>query len=204
MSINIPIGSQIKTLRLKNNMTLKQLSEQTDLSTGFLSQLERGLSSVAIDSLDKIANALGVPLASFFNDDIVENQNSIVHSFEAQAIPVSEQIVQYILSNDKKHFNMLPRIYMLMPNSCANDNKLEMYSHTGEEFIYILEGVVTFFLAKQQNTLYPGDSIHIHSKEPHNWTNRTNLVAKLLCINTPNPFHNIETNDFNIDTLVNN
>ena len=68
MAASTPIGLQIKTIRTRNNMTLKQLSEQTDLSIGFLSQLERGMSSVAIDSLEKIAEALDVPLTSFFNE----------------------------------------------------------------------------------------------------------------------------------------
>lgn len=46
-------------------MTLKQLSEKTNLSTGFLSQMERGMSSIAIDTLENIAGVLGVSLTSF-------------------------------------------------------------------------------------------------------------------------------------------
>lgn len=192
MAASTPIGLQIKTIRTRNNMTLKQLSEQTDLSIGFLSQLERGMSSVAIDSLEKIAEALDVPLTSFFNEVPRKNQDPVVHNFELQATPVSEQIFQYILSNDEMGFGLLPRIFTLMPFANFDADNLEMYSHAGEEFIYVLEGIVTLFIGTRQYTLYPGDSVQIHSTEPHNWMNSTNKVAKLLSINTPNPFRHPE------------
>ncbi|MGO1712760.1 MAG: helix-turn-helix domain-containing protein, partial [Senegalia sp. (in: firmicutes)] len=59
------IGSEIKELRKQNNMTLKDLSEKTGLSIGFLSQFERGLSTIAIDSLELIARSLDVGLSHF-------------------------------------------------------------------------------------------------------------------------------------------
>ena len=51
--MNKDIGNKIKLLRQSNGMTLKTLSEKVGLSIGFFSQLERGLTSVAIDSLSK-------------------------------------------------------------------------------------------------------------------------------------------------------
>ena len=60
------IGNKIKELRTNKKMTLRELSEGTGLSIGFLSQLERGLTSIATDSLMKIAEALDVDLNYFF------------------------------------------------------------------------------------------------------------------------------------------
>ncbi|GAA6491460.1 MAG TPA: cupin domain-containing protein [Candidatus Bariatricus faecipullorum] len=188
MSQRTPVGLQIKALRTGNNMTLKQLSEQTGLSIGFLSQVERGMSSIAVDSLEKIAGVLEVPLATFFSGSPSENSDPVMHSFELQGVPVSDQIFQYALARDEKSFSILPRIFALMPFANFDVEELEMYSHTGEEFIYVLEGIVTLVVNSRQHTLYPGDSILIHSSEPHNWMNSTNKVARLLCINTPNPF----------------
>ncbi|MEG1621068.1 MAG: helix-turn-helix transcriptional regulator, partial [Oscillospiraceae bacterium] len=68
MNHNITIGSKIKALRISKKYTLKQLSVESGLSTGFLSQLERGVSSIAIDSLAKIAEILNVSLSSFFDE----------------------------------------------------------------------------------------------------------------------------------------
>ncbi len=69
MNQNTSIGEKIKALRTSQNLTLKQLGEMTNLSTGFLSQMERGLSSIAIDTLETIAGVLGVSLSSFFNEE---------------------------------------------------------------------------------------------------------------------------------------
>ena len=54
------IGSQIKELRRRRGLTLREVAQKTGLSTGFLSQLERDLTDIAVDSLRKIAVALDV------------------------------------------------------------------------------------------------------------------------------------------------
>ncbi|MDO4711938.1 MAG: helix-turn-helix transcriptional regulator, partial [Peptostreptococcaceae bacterium] len=51
---NSDIGSRVQNRRKEQKITLKELSERTGLSTGFLSQFERGMTSIAIDSLQKI------------------------------------------------------------------------------------------------------------------------------------------------------
>lgn len=65
MNKNIDIGTKIKKYRKDKKYTLKMLSEQTGLSIGFLSQLERGMTTIAIDSLANVARVLGVELADF-------------------------------------------------------------------------------------------------------------------------------------------
>lgn len=82
----------------------------------------------------------------------------------------------------------MPRIFELMP--ITNTDKPEMYTHIGEEFIYVLEGVITVFVDDREYELYPGDSMQIDSTMPHNWINKTNNIVKILSINTPNPFKN--------------
>lgn len=188
MDHNITIGSKIKALRKEKNMTLKQLGDLSGLSVGFLSQLERGISSIAIDSLSKIAEILGVSLSAFFQEAEAADADLVVRSFDRMCTQVSPQIIQFILSNQVTEFETLPRVFHLMPLANADADKLEMYCHNGEEFIYILEGAVTVFVGEDQYCLYPGDSIQIHSNQPHNWINYTNQVAKLLTVNHPNPF----------------
>ena len=62
MNANEAIGAKVKQLRMDKNLTLKQLSEASGLSIGFLSQFERGLSSIALDSLEKLAEIMEVSL----------------------------------------------------------------------------------------------------------------------------------------------
>ena len=63
------IGKKIKELRMQNNLTLEELANRCELTKGFLSQLERNLTSPSIATLDDILEALGSNLANFFNDD---------------------------------------------------------------------------------------------------------------------------------------
>src|SRR5690625_7145470 len=63
------IGKQIKKLRLEREMTLKDVSEKTGLSIGFLSQVERGKSSITLQSISKISDALEVSRSYFFEDE---------------------------------------------------------------------------------------------------------------------------------------
>ena len=70
----------------------------------------------------------------------------------------------------------------------SSENQLEMNQHDGEEFIYVLEGILTVYLDGSEYCLNPGDSIQIHSQTPHDWVNNTNRVVKILTVHTPNPF----------------
>lgn len=187
MNQNAAIGSKIKQLRIAKNYTLKQLSEESGLSVGFLSQFERGLSSIAIDSLEKLAEILDASLLSFFDGARDEPQSPVTHSFDLLPDAISPQIYQYMLCRDMAEFALLPRMFLLMPFA-GEDDAPEMYSHDGEEFIYVLEGIVTVYLEQSQYVLYPGDSVQIHSRQRHNWANRTNKAARILTINSPNPF----------------
>ena len=77
MDHNVTIGAKVKAFRTAKKYTLKQLSEESGLSIGFLSQLERGLSSIAIDSLAKLATILGVSLSSFFDSSADQEKSPV-------------------------------------------------------------------------------------------------------------------------------
>lgn len=183
------IGEKIKTVRTSQNLTLKQLSEMTGLSTGFLSQLERGLSSIAVDSLELIANALNVNLAAFFDSYSEKNDEPVMYSFSQRYNQTASKIFQAVLNHDVSSFAMLPRLTQLMPQANLDEEELEMYNHKGEEFIYVLEGTVTLLLDSQRYTLNPGDCVQFPSNKDHNWMNCTNKIVKLLTVNIPSPFY---------------
>ena len=182
------MGMRIKALRKEKKYTLKQLAEESGLSIGFLSQLERGMSSIAVDSLARIAAILGVSLSTFFSDSQVVSEDPVSHSTELHWNADGPEIAQALLSKDLYGFDILPRIFQLMPLASNDEPEGAIHRHTGEEFIYVLEGVVTVYHNNREYTLYPGDSIQIHSNIPHNWVNRTNRIARLLSVSYPNPF----------------
>ena len=180
------IGAKLKVLRTSQKMTLKELSEKTNLSIGYLSQLERGLTSVAISSLENIANALGVSLSHFFEPPTT-NENRITRSFEQKlSIIENSRFIYHNLGNDTETENMSPYIITILPN--YTHEEVIPYSHDGEEFVYVLEGILTVVLENQRHELYPGDSMHIKSTLKHNWDNYTTKLVKILCNYTPKMF----------------
>ncbi|WP_130805879.1 helix-turn-helix domain-containing protein [Senegalia massiliensis] len=186
----IDIGSEIKELRKSNNMTLKDLSEKTGLSIGFLSQFERGLSTIAVDSLELIAKALNIELSHFILKPKTKKEY-ILKSFEQEVYEViNNKFVHYNLSNNLNKKTFLPRKINILP--MGKDENITEYSHKGEEFVYILEGTLTLFLDSKRYDLYPGDSAHYNSEKMHNWANYTSKMVKLIVVSTPNHFSESE------------
>lgn len=185
------IGSLIKDLRKKREMTLKDLSNSSNLSVGFLSQLERGMTSIAIDSLEVIAHSLDVELEFFFDFNKKEENNQIVRSYNRDAVAITDKIIQHNLSPNMKTFDLYPRMIDIMPFTDNGSYNLQLYSHEGEEFIFVLEGVLTLIIEEDEYTLYPGDSTTFNSTKAHNWKNETNCITKIICVHNPNPFKDI-------------
>lgn len=186
--MNRDIGNKIKQLRQSKGMTLKTLSEKVGLSIGFFSQLERGMTSVAVDSLYKIAEVLEVEPTYFFTSP-VDKKEHVVKSYEQQISHIpNPQTIHYTLSNIMSSSQMVPKQVHLLPNPNANNENIEVYQHEGEEFIYVLEGILTMYINQEKNILYPGDCVHINSMIPHNWVNDTSKNVKFLVVNTPNYF----------------
>lgn len=103
------IGAKIKKLRAEKNMTLKELNQMTNLSIGFLSQLERGLTTVAIDTLETISRALGVDINYFFTVS-KEKPGIVQKSYEREVDFMDrDNFVQYYLSNNLPSKGGFPR-----------------------------------------------------------------------------------------------
>ena len=181
-----PIGQKIRDLRLRNKLTLKDLGQKTGLSVGYLSQLERGLTDIATDLLGKVSAALNVDRSQFFQEPR-QTQRQILRSYEKEVFQVdSARFIHYHLTNRIGEKTLLPRFIELLPIN--SDEPVLPYSHAGEEFIYVLEGVLTLFIENEQHELFPGDSAHYPSTTAHNWANYTSKMVRLLVVGTPNPF----------------
>ncbi|SCY00721.1 helix-turn-helix domain-containing protein [Alkaliphilus peptidifermentans] len=177
------LGIKIKTLRTSKNFTLKDLSEKTNLSIGYISQLERGLTSAAISTLNNIAKVLEVDLSYFFSV-YKEDNKRIIRSYEQKVTLVRDPLyIYYSLANRGECKDFTPALVNLLPTIDASEETLP-YSHDGEEFIYVLEGILTLFIGDVRHDLYPGDSYHISSNTPHNWCNYTSKLVKILTINS--------------------
>lgn len=178
------IGEKVKNLRNERGMTLKQLSEATGLSTGFLSQFERGITTIAVEHLSNIAKIFDVKINYFFEEE--HEVDPIVRSYDQPVIHELNNMIYQQLSRSPQDKKIAPKMIVIMPHE-----KRELpttYPHQGEEFIYVLEGILTLVIEEKRYQLYPGDSAHYFSTINHNWDNETNNLVKFIVVHYPNDY----------------
>jgi len=171
----------IKRTRIEQGMTLKNLSEKTNLSISFLSQIERGSSSLAITSLKKVADAFSVPITYFFES--VSNNTYVVKEDDRKPFKLEGSSVEYTrLNGNFSGRNLEPLLVKLAPGQVEKNQES---THPGEEFYFVLKGAVLFKVGGQEYFLREGETIHYPSEVPHTWENPLNEESVVLSVLTP-------------------
>lgn len=171
------IGRLIKKLRLEREMTLKDVAEKTGLSIGFLSQVERNKSSITLQSISKISDALEVSRSYFFKDETEPTrikQNNRQQKFKFH----NSNFVYQTLSGDLNNPTFEPMHVVLLPTT----SHVSASTHSGQEFVYVLEGTLTVIIENEETDLEAGSSFHIDSTTPHTWYNNTSDPVRLLYV----------------------
>ncbi|MGD8189405.1 helix-turn-helix domain-containing protein [Brevibacillus ginsengisoli] len=174
------IYEKIRILRTQQNMTLKELSTLSGLSISFLSQVERGNSSLAITSLQKIAEVLNVPMTTFFEEQ--KNQQYFVPESERKQFQIEGSNAIYVRLGGDFAGRALEPFHVTLPPRQKHD---VVFNHPGEEFYYLLEGKVILNVDGQEYLLSKGDSIHFPSTLDHTWYNPTEETAQVISVLTP-------------------
>ena len=175
------IGKKLKELRRQNDLTLEDLASRCELTKGFLSQVERNLTTPSIATLHDIVEALGTTLSEFFHE---EEEKQIVFSvqdfFENEQ---DEYKIEWVIPNAQKN-EMEPILLTLYPR-CKSQ---EMTSHHGEEFGYVLKGSVTLVRGNKKYKLKAQETFYLDGSKGHYLYNHGNTDAKVLWITTPPMF----------------
>jgi transcriptional regulator with XRE-family HTH domain len=155
------LGSKIRKRRREIDKTLEQIAKETDLSIGFLSQVERGVSTPSLSSLCNIAGALGVSIDAFVN--------SPSHSGVVTRVGERET---FSLGDVQRTYELLGRGFPgAKLNACLVHRPpgqvTEVMHNAGEEFVFVLEGKVLYEIEGERHLLGKGDSIHFQSDRPH-------------------------------------
>lgn len=176
------ISQKIKELRKQKKITLKELGEMTDLSASFLSQVERGVSSMTITTLKKIADALGVPMAELVD---VETENSYVSKKTARKLNLERSYLSYLPVGGWFEGRKLSGLVLTMKPNCYDQ---EFMHHAGEEFYYVISGTATFYVDGQEYEISEGEVIHYPSTLIHRTVNKQDKELVMLCVSTPASF----------------
>ena len=153
MNNNINIGNKIKDLRTQKGLTQEELADRCELSKGFISQLERNLTSPSITTLVDILQCLGTDLKEFFNDSedtqVAFRQSDYFEKTDEEL----QNKVEWIIPNAQKNMMEPIRLTLSPGGSTYPDNP-----HEGEEFGYVLSGSVTLVLGKKSTKVRKGES----------------------------------------------
>ena len=178
------ISRKIRELRQQKGFTLKDLSEITQLSISFLSQVERNSSSLSITSLQRIADALGVPVSEFFQSPV--NHAFVVKNNEQKYFRLESSTTRYCSLAGNFGDRLLEPLIVIIP---PGNTRVDKFAHPGEEFYIVLEGSVTVYVGDDTFVLNEGDSIHFSSSIVHGLHNQSLQPVKLISVLTPRIFN---------------
>ena len=181
--LKMKIGNKIKQLRVQNELTQEELAARAELTKGFISQVERDLTSISIATLVDVLECLGTNLRDFFSDDVDEK---IV--FGAGDIFVKEDkklghTISWIVPNSQKN-EMEPIVITLEPEGASLPDR----PHPGEEFGYVLAGSVYIYIGNKRYRAKKGESFYFQPCQPHHIANAGKTNAQVLWVATPPTF----------------
>lgn len=174
------IGHKIKNLRIKNALTQEELANRCELTKGFISQLERDLTSPSIATLVDILEGLGTNLQDFFSET---RDEKIVFAKEDVFIKENEDVkstISWIIPNAQKNA-MEPILMEIKPSGKTK----EIQPHEGEEFGYVIQGAIDLHMGNLKHRVKKGESFYYKPGVTHYLSNSSNSKAVVLWVSTP-------------------
>lgn len=183
-ALDLAVGQRLRELRRAKGMSLGILAERSKMSIGFLSQVERGLSSPSLRVLATLADVLGIGLAALVEDgakrsgaDGFVTRESERPELKLWRTGVSKQLLSAAGPDSRLNLFMV----MLEPGGSTGD---AFYSHDGEEAGLVLEGTMLLVVEDREWTLQAGDSFRFASRLPHRFANPAPAErARVLWVN---------------------
>ncbi|WP_099221457.1 helix-turn-helix domain-containing protein [Listeria costaricensis] len=173
------IGQKVKAARIEKKLTLKELGDQVDLSAGYLSQFERGMRTVSVEALIKMAGFLDRDIQYFFENKHPSGKH-ILKTHEQAVLHADHEKIIRNLSADEGEKWMIPRILEIFPHQSGEQVILQKL--TGEVFLYVLAGAPNIELDYQVYLLTPGDTAHFEAASLKGIRNDTAQTVKLLLV----------------------
>lgn len=178
------IGGRLRTMRLRREWTLQELSARSGLSVSMLSQVERDIASPSIRSLQRLAETFAVPVGWFFSEagPALPGPAWIQRRPQRRTLELpAKGITKEMLSPEGDG-----RIQLMLITIEARGNSGELaYSHAGEDAGTVLEGVLELEVDGDQGLLSPGDSFRFASTLPHRFANAGTARCVVLWAVTP-------------------
>ncbi|MCF6459637.1 helix-turn-helix domain-containing protein [Clostridium sp. Cult3] len=177
------IGEKIRRLRIKNSLTQEELADRCELTKGFISQVERDLTSPSIATLVDILDGLGTNLKDFFNE--IEDEQ-IVFTKEDAFVTENEDFkysLSWVIPNAQKNV-MEPILIELESGGRTKEDS----PHEGEEFGYVINGSIFIHFGNEKQKVRKGESFYFKANVNHYISNPGKTVARVIWVSTPPSF----------------
>ena len=182
--VEVDLGARIRALRVARGETLRQLAAEAGVTESFLSQVERGVASPSIASVQRIARALGQSIAELFAED--EPAGSLVRVHDRRRIVYQGlgAVDEFLTRATDGRLQVI--MSTIEPGGGTGD---EAYTHdSDEEVVIVLEGSLDLWVGPEHYRLEAGDAVTHSSRVPHRNTNPGPGVARVLFCITPPSF----------------
>ena len=175
------IGGKIRELRNLKGLTQEELADRAELTKGFISQVERNLTSPSIATLMDILQCLGTTAGDFFNEAPEEQIVFGQHDYFEKEDPEYGNLVKWIIPNAQKN-GMEPILLTLTPGGST----WPYNPHEGEEFGYIISGSLSIHLGNKVYSAKKGESFYYTADKKHFLTSKNG--ATLIWVSAPPSF----------------
>ncbi len=178
--IDPTLGSRLKDRRKALGKTQQQVAEEANLTIGFISQIERGISTPSLASLYNLAKALETTVDQFVSGSPAHRHSVVTHSGQRQT---------YKVGGTSRYYEFLERGFPeAQLNACISHvppgHASEVMRHEGEEFVYLVAGEMLYEVDGVKYELRAGDTLHFDSRKPHQGTNVGRDTAIELWVGT--------------------
>ena len=175
------IGNKLKELRVLKGLTQEELADRSELSKGFISQLERNLTSPSITTLMDILQCLGTSIGEFFNEAPDEQIVFGKQDYFVKEDTEFKNEIKWIIPNAQK--NTIEPIYLTLQ---AGGSTCPDTPHEGEEFGYVLQGAVSIHLGNKTYKAKKGESFYYTADKTHFLSSKNG--ATLIWVSSPPSF----------------
>ena len=173
------LGARLRARRKAIGKTMQQVADEASLTIGFISQIERGISTPSLASLYNVAKALDASVDMFVSQAPARSHSVVTHAGQRPTFKVD---------GTSRYYEFLERGFAdAKLNACLSHvppgHASEM-SHEGEDFVYLVAGIMLYEVDGVAYELRAGDTLHFDSRKPHRGTNIGTETAIELWVGT--------------------
>ena len=184
MKIKKIVGKKLKSIRLKNDLTIQELAEKSRVSSNMISRIERGLTIPSVEILMKLAGVFDKSINYFVEE--VTTTHEIVHTVPGKR---DKTVYDDEYNMHTESFTSGLRDPQFTSFYCTvkkggTSGEQNMY-HPGDELIYVLEGHLQVVIAGETHILKAGESLSFKSHLPHRWDNIGDDDAQVIWTLSP-------------------